>query len=204
MYGSIPRPARKVTAIKQIERAKAMKQAMKAVEKEHSRRRVQFALKYKGPYGKERIDLESLSPGSPILLFRDHSKRWEGPFPFISIDDDTVVVQLPSGRKIFRSHVVQPFKKGTNVTEGSEVVYSPEAVSAMFGDESWSITSPSEERTFEHSRMTELEGLKSEQVFEVVKRSSVPYGENIHKTKWVESLKTKDDGTTHEKSRLVA
>lgn len=106
VYGIIPRPARKVPALKQIERAKAMEQAMKAFEKVHARRRVQFALKYKGPYGKERIDLESLSPGSPILLFRDHSNRWEGPFPFISIDGDTVVVQLPSGRKIFRSHVV--------------------------------------------------------------------------------------------------
>lgn len=74
----------------------------------------------------------------------------------------------------------------------------------MFGDESWSITTPSEEHTFEQSRMNELEGLKSEQFFEVLKRSSVPYGAKIHKTKWVDSLKTKDDGTTHEKSRLVA
>ena len=46
-----------------------------------------------------------------MLVYRTTTKLWEGPFKFISIDGETVVVQLARGRRIFRSTCVKPWIK---------------------------------------------------------------------------------------------
>lgn len=49
--------------------------------------------------------------GSPVLVFQDNTKYWEGPYPIINIDGETVCVQLQRGRRIFRSIVVRPLTR---------------------------------------------------------------------------------------------
>lgn len=52
--------------------------------------------------------LMDLPSGSPILLYRPITKKWDGPFKFISVDKETAVVQLRRGQKIFRTSSVNP------------------------------------------------------------------------------------------------
>lgn len=52
--------------------------------------------------------LQGLPPGSPLLVYLSRSKTWDGPFKFIHIDGEIVVVQTGDGRKIFRSSFVKP------------------------------------------------------------------------------------------------
>ena len=51
VFGALPRPARNLPASTQLARSDALEQAMKAVEKEHAHRKVQFGLNYKGLIG---------------------------------------------------------------------------------------------------------------------------------------------------------
>ena len=119
VFGAFPSPARNLPASTQLARSDGLEQAMKAVEKEYAQRKVQFGLRYKGPYGRERKDLFNLPHGAPILIYRNKTEKWEGPFKFISIEGDTVVVQLPHGRKIFRSHVVKPYLRSDDNGDNS-------------------------------------------------------------------------------------
>jgi len=208
VFGAIPRPARKVPAPTQVARAKAIDEGMKVLEKDQAKRRVQFALKYKGPYGNERKDLDSLHFGTPVRVFRENSERWEGHFKFIFKEGETVCVQLPHGRKIFRSHVVKPVKKDSVPCTTSNIGnFNPEnlptSLMVMFGDEGM-LATPNGKHSFKDSRRAELSGLKKARVFKVLDRSDVPLGTRIYGTRWVDSLKKKEDGSFKEKSRLVA
>lgn len=64
--------------------------------------RVFFTLRHlEGPKGNEGYEwLRDLPSGYPVLLYRTTTKRWEGTFKFISVDDDTVVVPLKPGMPI--------------------------------------------------------------------------------------------------------
>ena len=57
-----------------------------------------FGLRYKGPHGKERQDLDKLNFGASVPVYREKSREWEGPFKFISKEGETIVVQMPHGR----------------------------------------------------------------------------------------------------------
>jgi hypothetical protein len=107
VFGSIPRPARKVPADTQIQRVRAMDAARKAVTAEHARQKISFALRYIGPYGNERDDLKALERGDPVIVWRPKRKMWM-PYTFIDLDGETVTVQNSSGRSIFRTNVVRP------------------------------------------------------------------------------------------------
>jgi len=217
VFGAMPRPARETPAPEQLERAKAIDSAMKAVQKDQAKRRIQFALKYRGPYGKERTDLDCLHFGARVRVFRDTSKTWEGPFKFISKEGETVCVQLPHGRRIFRSHVVKSVKPENEVPsnkvhdtvspiskEKIDLNISSNALDAMFGDCGFFLAKFSAQDPFKVSRKAELCGLTKAKVFKVVDRSIVPEGQRIYGTKWVDGIKTLDDGSTKYKSRLVA
>lgn len=66
----------------------------------------------RGPIaGESSTSLRSLLAGSPVYVYRTRSNSWEGPFPLIQIEGETVVLQLPFGRRIFRSNVVKPVVK---------------------------------------------------------------------------------------------
>lgn len=65
-----------------------------------------------GPKGKERSEeLNKLASGAHELVYRTTSRTWEGPFIFIRISGEAVVVQLKHGRPIFRSNCIKPVTK---------------------------------------------------------------------------------------------
>lgn len=94
VYGAISRPARRTPAATQLARARAIDKAITEVQKEHARRRIAFGLRtYGSPSGNESSnELRRLPAGSPLYAYRTHSRKWEGPFPWVQIDGETVVV----------------------------------------------------------------------------------------------------------------
>ena len=124
VFGALPRPARTSPSPTQLVRQQAIEDAKIAVEREQAKRRLSFALKHSGgPIGKEISEkLRDLPSGSPVLVYCTVTKRWEGPFLFISVQGETAVIQLPRGRKIFRTSCIKPwteslFGKGTLKTD---------------------------------------------------------------------------------------
>lgn len=113
-------------------------------------------------------------------------------------------VELLSGRKIFRSHVLKP---DLSTTKGSppldyhtmspqgHSLMSDEALFALNGENSFTLAADGMIRSFATSREAELEGLSKAKVFEVVDRSSVPRGTRIYGTRRVDSIKKLDDGS---------
>lgn len=88
--GSTPRLAKIASSPNQAHRAKVVHLAMNEIQKDLARRKIAFAAKYHGPYGSERIYLDNLSLGSPVLIYHTRTKKWEGPFYFVSKDGGTV------------------------------------------------------------------------------------------------------------------
>jgi len=210
VYGTIPRPPRRTPADTQLERARALESAMNSVRKEQAKRKIAFALRHPGsPKANEQEEeLTKLPSGSPVLVYRQKSKQWEGPFPLVNIDGRAVVVQLPHGRKIFRSTVVKSAiasKPKENWSEGSAKTDEPcqDVVNTMFGSTECVYTIPDDEHTFAESRQKELEGLQARETFDVVDLSEVPSSTRIYGSRWVDTLK-KVHGRIIEKSRLVA
>jgi len=223
VFGSLPRPARNLPSETQIQRADAIERAMKEVRKEQAKRRVAFGLRTNGiPVGKENSEeLRKLPAGAEVLIYRNKSKIWEGPFPFINIEGETVTVQLPSGRKIFRSTAVKPVTKSKLQTQ----CVSPEkknplekefdnrknSVKVMFAEDgeydyNKCFTTKTEEEgngDYVESREKELAGLMGRKIFQIVDKCSVPHGARIFGTRFLDSMKTVD-GKTFPKSRLVA
>ena len=101
VFGSIPRLARMFPSATQLERMRSAEEARKEVQRIHADRKVEFSLKYKGPYGRERNDLYEIRQGAEVLVYREKAKEWTGTHTFISIEGETVVVQLKHSRKIF-------------------------------------------------------------------------------------------------------
>ena len=203
VFGAIPRPARALPAPDQVARAEAIDQTMKDVEKEHARRRLQFGLRYKGPYGKEREDLDQLTFGAQVRVYRDQDKKWEGPFKFISKEGETVVVQLPHGRRIFRSNVVKPMEKN-EINPPSDNPISEELINMMFDEKDCMCASVEENQSFSAARQREIRGLMDAGVFEIVDRDQIPQHTRIYGTRWVDVVKKGPDGREIQKSRLVA
>lgn len=81
-FGVIPKPPRLTPAPNHLQRAKATQQARSVLESTFSARKVQSALKYKGPRGRERLDLMGSQPYSPVIVYRTKTGKWK-PFKFI-------------------------------------------------------------------------------------------------------------------------
>lgn len=212
VFGALPRPARSIPAPTQLVRAKAMDEAMDLIAKEQAKRKLTFGLKYRGPFGKERKDLDNLRFGSPILIFRQKSGKWEGPFKFVSKENETVCAQLPYGRRIFSSHVVKPAEEShgsfANIaTERTVHKTTPTDMNELFKeheqDSSWVFAASEKDNDFSESRTKELNGLAEAKVFKIVKRASIPSGSRVYGTRFIDAVK-KDKGKTKLKSRLVA
>lgn len=192
VFGAIPSPLRHVPAPTQMARAEAIDEAVSAVQKHHARAKVQFALKYRGPFGKEHGDLDSMQFGAKVLVYRETTSKWEGPFKFIFKDGETVVVELKHGRRIFRSTVVKPYvSSNADEEDHDNLVYALESIEQFDPD-------------YAKSRKKELDGLVKLGVFSIVDRSSVPSGTRIFGSRFVDQLKYDGDGNSYEKSRLVA
>ena len=113
VFGALPRPAQRTPSPTQVERQNAIELAKVEIQKEQASRRIKFALTHtNSPKAKEQSAyLRNLPSGALVLVYRTTTKGWEGPFHFISIEGETVVVQLHQGRRIFRSTCVRPWQK---------------------------------------------------------------------------------------------
>lgn len=156
----------------------------KEVSFAYARSRIALGLRYVGPRGAEREDLDKLYPGSKVLVYQTKTKKWEGPFTFIDKSGETVCVQQPKGRQIFRSNVVKPAP-------------APDEVNRLFSA-AFSSTD------FSESRKKENKGLFDRKVFKIVNRSTVAKGVRIYGHKWQDSVKHRVDGSSYLKSRLCA
>lgn len=122
LYGSIPRPTPATPCLNQLEQTRAIETAMREVEREQIKRRVNFGLKrYHVPKGGENTnELKDLTAGARVLAYPIVSKRWEGPNIFISSDRGTAVVQRRRGRCVFHSTCVKPCASPMNIKEGPD------------------------------------------------------------------------------------
>lgn len=89
-----------------IERAKAVKEAIKEVRTYYATRKVSDVFRMRN--GPRTEKLYSLSLNAEVLVWRE-KHGWKGPFKMLSIDGNTCIVELPSGPTRFRSTVVKPY-----------------------------------------------------------------------------------------------
>lgn len=119
--GALLRLARHTLSPTQMERQLAIEEAKKEIAREQATRKINFALNHPNmPKGNETSkDLTHLPSGTPVLVYRQKSKYWEGSVKFISMKGETVVVQLQRGRRIFRSNCIKPWVKSelSNTTD---------------------------------------------------------------------------------------
>ena len=59
----------------------------------------------------------SLPFGATLLVYRTNTNRWEETLKYVTMDGETVVVQLESGREIFRSNCVKPYASEKDTTD---------------------------------------------------------------------------------------
>ena len=212
VFGAIPRPARMTPSPSQLDRQKAIEEAKKEVEQEQSRRRIAFALRHpSNAKAKEQsAQLRDLPAGSPVLVYRTTTKRWEGPFTYITSSGDTAVVQLTRGRRIFRTNCVKPWVKSilgkdkardesvqVTLDDGDEVDLGTEARKVKVKKGS------AEERAFKQSRKDELDGLLKDGTFKPVHESTIKGSKRIFGSRFIDELKRAGD-ILKKKSRLVA
>lgn len=116
----MPRPARRTPYPSHIQRGIKIGKSMRSAEFAQSKRRIEFVLRHpSGPNDNDNLNhLTFLPIGSSVLVWRTSSKDWTDPHKLINMDGETIVVQLPKGRKIFQSTSVKPWTSAAlNVTE---------------------------------------------------------------------------------------
>lgn len=96
VHGALPLTIRNAPSPTQLARNTAIDEARRMIEQEQSRRRVKYTLRHpSSPKAKEMSKrLRELPEGSPVLVYRTHSKRWEGPYRSISVEGEAAVIQL--------------------------------------------------------------------------------------------------------------
>ena len=125
--------------------------------------------------------------GAKILLYGTKSDSWEGPYKFIWKTGETVCIQLPTGRKTFRSNVVKKFNSQGNSEDEAKV----HVINEFNPD-------------FKASRKKELNGLFESGVFRQTHISNVEKGTRIYGLKFLDEVKKDILGKPYSKSRLVA
>jgi len=215
VFGSIPKPARHTLAPTSLERARAIDDARKEVNKAVARSRVQFGLRHRGPVGGVASPLDDLMPGAHVRVYRTDTGKWEGPYTFVDKTGETVCVQMPSGRKIFRSTAVQVALSAPGTRQRGARNNSPPQhamhVSAFHAtaaanapQEATTPMPPNFPATVQAARTKEIAGLLRRGTFEIVPIADVPARTRIYKLKFVDTEKVGPNQERYIKSRLVA
>lgn len=169
---------------------------MKWFEKVISNRKIMFSKRHAH-------SAKSSETGVEHLVWREKSKSNEGPFPFINIERETVLVKKPHGRKIFRSTVIIPingkmFSKLDMPEECSakdnvfyvtckSTIYT---TTALFGTAKEQLSNKAEAHKLMNSSKLKLDG--SIKKYGMKERSSVLAGTGNYGTRFIEALKTVD------------
>ena len=112
VFGAYPRmteldaPSPSIT-----QRAMAMKKAMDEVRKCTASRQVNDALNTCN--GPSTASVHDLPINSPVLIYREgkasQSGEWKGPYNLLSIEGESVIIELPHGPTKFRSTSIKPY-----------------------------------------------------------------------------------------------
>lgn len=89
-----------------IQRAKAIRAAMKEVRRFYEKRQVTDALRMRN--GPDVTSIHNLAVGSKVMVWREKEK-WTGPYKYLGIDGESCNIEMPYGPTIFRSTVVKPY-----------------------------------------------------------------------------------------------
>lgn len=95
------------------QRATAIKNAIKEVQKVRAERQVVDALNQRNGPGPMVCVVHDLPLDSDVLVWREgnagHSGKWTGPYKLLAVENETCKVQLPSGPTNFRITTVKPY-----------------------------------------------------------------------------------------------
>lgn len=163
--------------------------------------------------------LRRLPAGAAVLVYRTTTKKWEGPFTFISFDRETAVVQTGAGRRIFRSKCVKPVTRSEfdpvedacKDPDSDEEQITP--ITGLIIDGGKAGDSNKQKRSkmrktkytaaFKESRKEELKRLLRECKFEKTSRKDLPPDTRFFGSRFIYELKRASEGLRR-KSRLVA
>ena len=93
------------------QRAMAMKKAMDEVRKSTASRQINDALNTRN--GPSTASVHDLPINSPVLVYREgnagQSGEWKGPYNLLSIQGESVIIELPHGPTKFRNTSIKPY-----------------------------------------------------------------------------------------------
>ena len=226
VFGAYPRmveldpPAPTIT-----QRATAIKRAMEEVVKLRASRQVAEALRQRN--GPQTQPVHELPINSDVLVWRENSHRWTGPFKLLSMEEESCKVQLPSGPTDFRSTVVKPYlneheQQPQNQGQQPQIQDDSQQgqrrnprrarrLPARYQDHNVADISILVQEVkgmghlsgFIESRQKELNGLLEKGCFEIVAELEVPRGVRIFNSRFVDEIKNEGTDKAFEKSRLV-
>lgn len=155
-------------SVTQSEILQAVEQAMLEVEKKQAKVRIAFGLNHttdtKGL--ESSIRLRMLPARNKMDIWQTKPKVWDGPYTFISIDGETVIVQMKHGWLIFSSHCVKSYASpawNKNDAENSETAMATTTNAANIRREK---NGEQSALNFSRSRKEELRGLITKGTFE--------------------------------------
>lgn len=192
VFGTLPRPVRTTPAPSQLARQHAIERAKKEVSREQARRRIAFARSHTrdSKAKKASQDLQDLPSGASVLVWRTRDRKWKRTWRSISIEGETVVVQLDRRRRIYRSTCVRPYNKSTLRQQHTgeehhhreDEATEPEEKMALMAEIEERQSGPCkvkvkkrsiEERAFAQSIKEELQGLVRDGTLKVVSKAQI-------------------------------
>ena len=103
------------------QRATAIKNAMKEVQKVRAEKQVADALNQRNGPGPMVSVVHDLPLDSDVLVWREgnagHSGKWTGPYKLLAVENETCTLQLPSGPTNFRITTVKPYLQESTITD---------------------------------------------------------------------------------------
>ena len=207
VFGALPSfPAPATNHPNQEERFQALRLARQEMETIVAQTRIKTALRSKLPPATKYL----IKPGDDVRVYRERSKRWNGPFKVTKVSDK--IISVTDGEKVKQFNItsVLPMKPRANDTDLTRDMSGIERYYLITQDES---QYPSEILNKSDPRYTcpsslnaikqEIEGLLARNAFEFTKLDKIPKNANILGGRFI--LAIKQPGTTNEryKARFV-
>ena len=210
VFGTIPKlPVGHIETLmpSQRDRFRALEFARREMETITAELRVKIAQKNRSAS----LEILDLDVGDPVLVYRERTKKWEGPFKFVSQDGKTVKVQPPRGNEQeFSVSAVKPYQKSSTLhTAMREALRRigclPVNRNSPRESDVYSIIiiKDPNDRRFDAAKKNEINGLLNRGAFELVHKSLVPKGANILRGRFVLAIKEPDTDKETLKARFV-
>ena len=201
VFGAVPRlPIGHIDTMipKQRERLHALELARKEMETITAQLRIKVARR-----DRQRVlNVLDLKYGDPVLVYREKSKRWEGPYKFIGQHRTTIIVESARGSKFEFPYVtVKPYygnstlcmtmKELSKVHAPDPCDITTEATKATDAAEICTIVivnDPHDPR-FDEPKKQEMKDLINRGAFKIVDRSEVPEDANVLHGRFVLAIK---------------